>query len=154
MSVIDCVTRLLDGHRLHDIKIEFSIMGESSSAYITAQDEAGIDIDVYYDDMKLIIKQSKISLNNRDQWEQLSRAVGWSKSIREIILKEKVEIHHSVVGAHDDDRVDRYMSSEAYDYIETFYRGLELNSSIQNLEIDMDLFPSRGAFPTFNIQSA
>ena len=72
-------------------------MGESSSAYITAQDEAGIDIDVYYDDMKLIIKQSKISLNNRDQWEQLSRAVGWSKSIREIILKEKVEIHHSVV---------------------------------------------------------
>ena len=97
MSVIDCVTRLLDGHRLHDIKIEFSIMGESSSAYITAQDEAGIDIDVYYDDMKLIIKQSKISLNNRDQWEQLSRAVGWSKSIREIILKEKVEIHHSVV---------------------------------------------------------
>ena len=39
------------------------------------------------------------------------------------------------------------MGSEAYDCIETFYRGLELNSSIQNLEIDMDLFPSRGAFP-------
>ena len=46
------------------------------------------------------------------------------------------------------------MGSEAYDCIETFYRGLELNSSIQNLEIDMDLFPSRGAFPTFNLRDA
>jgi len=39
-------------------------------------------------------------------------------------------------------------------HIDTLYRGLESNTSIESFELDMDLFPSSGVFPTLDLNGA
>ena len=89
-------------------------------------------------------------LKNRDQWDQLGKAIGCNAYTYKLKLsKRKVE--------RDDEeplhRVNR-ISDEEYGCLQIFYRGVELNSSIKDLTLDMDLFPDNEVLPTFNLVNA
>eukprot|EP00956_Cyclotella_meneghiniana_P029373 scaffold70865_cov27-Cyclotella_meneghiniana.AAC.2 len=78
------------------------------------------------------------------EWERLGRALGRCNSIYEVELRKVGPQLEQIVA----------LAREMYQCIDTLYRGLECNTSIEKFELDMDLFPSSGAFPTFNLNGA
>eukprot|EP00956_Cyclotella_meneghiniana_P010880 scaffold15231_cov66-Cyclotella_meneghiniana.AAC.18 len=84
-------------------------------------------------------------LRNRDQWDKFGKTIGHSSSIYRLFLG-KQEIRET-------DTLND-ISEEEYECLELLYRGLESNSSIEVLELDMDLFPEDEVLPTFNLANA
>lgn len=89
-------------------------------------------------------------LRNRDQWDNLGKIIGRSRSIR------KLSLYHGVSSLWADEEPihTNGISDEEYRCLQLFYRGLETNHSIEELELDMDLFPDGEILPTFNLVDA
>eukprot|EP00956_Cyclotella_meneghiniana_P024895 scaffold50774_cov22-Cyclotella_meneghiniana.AAC.1 len=113
--------------------------------YIELDAEIEIMIELYTDENRnQRVAVFRDPLSNPAEWERLGNAIGRCSTIYEVELRKvQVEI----------DQIDA-LNPEVYQCIETLYRGLESNSSIENLDLDMDLFPSSGVFPTFNLNGA
>ena len=74
--------------------------------------------------------------------EQLGVYIGRCSSIRKLGMRMGVMYHVDV------------LNPEACQCIETLYRGLESNNSIEKFELDVDLIPSSELLPTFNLNGA
>ena len=83
---------------------------------------------------------------DRDEWDQLGRAIGNCTVIEKLELRNDENGYYRVRGTS--------ISSEAYECVEIFYRGLMQNSSIVELDTDIDLFPDDGTLPVLNINDA
>ena len=46
------------------------------------------------------------------------------------------------------------INRQTYEYIDALFRGMMTNTSIVDLEINMDLFPCDGSLPSLNLQDA
>eukprot|EP00956_Cyclotella_meneghiniana_P005021 scaffold6208_cov45-Cyclotella_meneghiniana.AAC.3 len=90
------------------------------------------------------IDRFKCTLGDPAEWKRLGRAIERCSSIQEVHLR-KIEGVTNQIGASN---------QEVYQCIGSLYRGLESNTSIESFELDMDLFPSRGVFPTLNLNRA
>eukprot|EP00956_Cyclotella_meneghiniana_P039118 scaffold165819_cov36-Cyclotella_meneghiniana.AAC.2 len=90
------------------------------------------------------IAESWYTLSDPAAWERLGRAIGGCSLIRKVEVR-KVE--------GEIDQIDA-LNPEVYQCIGSLYRGLESNTSITRLKLDMDFFPSSGVFPTLNLNRA
>eukprot|EP00956_Cyclotella_meneghiniana_P009478 scaffold13120_cov22-Cyclotella_meneghiniana.AAC.2 len=115
------------------------------------------DVD-YYDYVQITFRDAQRKYANWDkvavlgydfsdlaEWERLGRAIGRCSSIRKVEMTKKVKWGINQI---DD------LNQEVYQCIDSLYRGLESNTSIKCLKLDMDFFPSSGVFPTLNLNDA
>ena len=79
-------------------------------------------------------------LRNVDEWNRLGRAIGRSSSLHEINLQGTMH------------RINN-RSTESDQCMEAIYRGIEMNSSIETFDINMDLFQDEETLPTLNLNN-
>lgn len=84
---------------------------------------------------------------HRFDWERLGGAIARNTTVSYLSMDRD---------CRDTDISDIMMSnnnigSEVFQCIDALYRGLQLNTSINHLVIDMDLFPCDGSLPTLNL---
>eukprot|EP00956_Cyclotella_meneghiniana_P027942 scaffold64050_cov37-Cyclotella_meneghiniana.AAC.7 len=88
-------------------------------------------------------------------WERLGAAFGRNIILRKLQLKRLGEIVDSDDSTDEEFlNWDNDISDEVFQCIEAFYRGILSNKFIDDLDIDMDLFPCDGSLPTLNLQDA
>eukprot|EP00956_Cyclotella_meneghiniana_P009029 scaffold12375_cov36-Cyclotella_meneghiniana.AAC.1 len=93
---------------------------------------------------KYTLARFTYTLSDPAEWERLGRAIGLCSSIQELDMRKM----KGEIGQIDD------FIQEVYQCIGLLYRGLESNTSIKHLKLDMDFFPSSGVFPTLNLNGA
>lgn len=115
--------RLFDENDPLDVKLEYLIIFEDFR--LTCAINIVITNGYQFEDTFALCRK------NRDQWDRLGKAIGRNTSVRKFDLRwgQLTTV------------INWAITSEAYECIEAMYRGLELNSSIQRLCIDMHLFP-------------
>eukprot|EP00956_Cyclotella_meneghiniana_P034821 scaffold108453_cov38-Cyclotella_meneghiniana.AAC.2 len=78
-----------------------------------------------------------------NDWERLGAAIGRNATV----------YYLSMVRDGLADLIENiHISRKLFQCMEAFYRGLQLNTSIEVLDISMDLFPFDGSLPTLNLQ--
>eukprot|EP00956_Cyclotella_meneghiniana_P041432 scaffold226867_cov36-Cyclotella_meneghiniana.AAC.1 len=85
----------------------------------------------------------KYELRNRDQWDVLGKAIGRSPTIRTLTLLQRV-------GDGDEELI---VSDEEYQCLQLFYRGIQSNSSIEDL-VFFSFSSNDEILPTFNLIDA
>ena len=105
-------------------------------------DSAGIAM---WDENEILLHQFDRDFNDCYEWEQLGNAIGRCTNVGELKLFMDAVLD-------EDDYMD--IDSRSRQCIGAFYRGLETNSSIESLELDMGLFPDGNGLPIFNIAEA
>ena len=134
ISILDAKT---EPHR-----IQFAIRADENGiswASICAHDEIG-DYD-----MDIMSRLFMLKLANVDEWDRLGKVVGRSTTARSLFVgfthREEGEVGP----------IDR----EAFDCIEALYRGLESNTSVENLHMNINLLcPDDRSLPPFNLFGA
>lgn len=100
-----------------------------------------------WDENKILLHQFDREFDDRYEWEQLGNAIGRCTNVRELkLFMDRV--------LDEDDYVDVDVDDDSRQCIGAFYRGLETNSSIESLELDLGLFPDGSGLPIFNISDA
>eukprot|EP00956_Cyclotella_meneghiniana_P001451 scaffold1607_cov54-Cyclotella_meneghiniana.AAC.2 len=79
-------------------------------------------------------------LSDRDAWNRLGAAIARNTtSLRRIFLRADINDYN------------RVRNNESDQCMEALFRGIEMNSCIEHLEIDLDLFTDEGTLPTLNL---
>eukprot|EP00956_Cyclotella_meneghiniana_P029375 scaffold70865_cov27-Cyclotella_meneghiniana.AAC.4 len=138
--------------RPHDESIELLDRNDQLVEYLDINfylDDVNVDPSdaveiILYDEDCSEVGRFSYTLSDPAEWERLGGAIGCCSSIQDIRL-DKFDGEMDQIDALD---------QEVHQCIGTLYRGLEANPSIINLNIDMDLFPSSGVFPTLNLNGA
>eukprot|EP00956_Cyclotella_meneghiniana_P018374 scaffold30535_cov38-Cyclotella_meneghiniana.AAC.3 len=111
-----------------------------------------VDVDPSDAAVEITLRDAKYSdiarftytLGDPAEWERLGSAIARCCSLYDVeMMKEEGGIDQ--IGA---------LNRDVYQCIETLYKGLELNTSIESFVLNMDLFPSSGVFPIFNLNGA
>jgi len=79
-------------------------------------------------------------LKNTGGWERLGAAFGRNLTVRDLRLSRRGDYNN--------------VSEKVFQCIEALYRGIQTNTTINKLEIYLDLFPCDGSLPTLNLQEA
>eukprot|EP00956_Cyclotella_meneghiniana_P028070 scaffold64495_cov38-Cyclotella_meneghiniana.AAC.2 len=87
-------------------------------------------------------------LRQCSHWERLGAAIGHNTTVRKLELRRNF---NSLAGLMD--RTND-VNAEVHQCIELLLRGIQSNASINDLVIDMDLFPCDGSLPALNLQDA
>ena len=123
---INIAIQLLKENEPHLIEVCFEIDEESTRAYICMFEEDGTHLNWHPFCHKL---------RKRDKWDQFIKAIENNTSVRRLELRRD---YGDSVG------------TEAYECIAALFRVLELNSSIVELEVDIDLFFDEVEFNSIN----
>ena len=113
---------LLNEDKPYRIQICFNFDGEPLSVSINMYDKNGNRI---YDCIHDIV--------DRNKWDRMGKSIGRNTSLRELTL-----------WIYNDDNI----ISEASECLEAFCRGVEGNSSVEMLDIDVDLFSNIRGSPS------
>eukprot|EP00956_Cyclotella_meneghiniana_P032824 scaffold91661_cov75-Cyclotella_meneghiniana.AAC.2 len=106
--------------------------------------EPGIKIIVANEDDGYEQHEFKHELRNRDQWDEFGKAIGRSTTIYTLTLLQRV-------GDGDEEMID--VSDEEYECLQLFYRGVQSNSSIEDLKFN-NLSSDDEILPAFNLVDA
>jgi len=78
-------------------------------------------------------------------WERLGTAMGRNTSVHYLTMDRFINHNEMTIGWDND------IGSNVFQCMEALYRGLQLNTSLNRLVLDMDLFPCDGSLPSLNI---
>ena len=131
-SIRDAVS-YLDENKPRGIQIDFLPSdGHHIRAYLRMPGESG--------SYRRCPREFTQILRDRDEWNRLGAAFGQNTSLEKLQLRDGL-------------RRPYHIDNESYECIEAIYRGLELNSSLENIEIDLDLMNDE-TLPSFNLRDA
>ena len=131
-SELDKTINLL-GRERSMVKIEFSLTHQSPCV--------GIET---YGIQRRTSSYFEHGLYDPSVWERLGAAIGRNTALW------CLQLHRN--GSDDVANRDNHISGEVFQCIEALYRGIQFNTSIESLTIDMDLFPCDGSLPTLSLQ--
>ena len=157
---INHAIRLLNENNPHRLHFEFESCNDASYWYVNISllDNDGLD---FQDEtsQQMIGTTYEISIENMTQWERLGEAIGRNTSLRILdIRKGDGDSDNDNDGDNNVDDVDMDMINEVHACIEAINEGLEMNNSIETLDMDMDLYTEdddgKAPLPIMNLDNS
>eukprot|EP00956_Cyclotella_meneghiniana_P028845 scaffold68242_cov41-Cyclotella_meneghiniana.AAC.1 len=128
----------LDGEKspVKGVSIELSLNHQSQSARI------------HFSCDDTPVREPRYELRQYSDWERLGAAIGDNTTVRKLGLRRDFNSLAALMDRTND------LNAEVHQSIEALFRGIQSNTSINKLQIDVDLFPCDGSLPTLNLQDA
>eukprot|EP00956_Cyclotella_meneghiniana_P005565 scaffold7160_cov52-Cyclotella_meneghiniana.AAC.3 len=139
------VINLLDGDGEHSpvkaISIELSLNHHSQIARIKLKNQ--------HETLGCArVRELRRELRQCSHWERLGAAIGHNTTARKLELRRDFNSLADLMDRTSD------VNAEVHQCIELLLRGIQSITSINDLVIDMDLFPCDGSLPALNLQDA